>query len=172
MRSLAQNENTTRTSLTWISKEVNLKEELEKHNNHQGSCHILYHAWRHESKMNMHEVLAIIHDGMDTNKTTIPHLQVTTKTNSGIVLATFKPHWHGHSWPWRRCILVITQLTCGLKIWISLYHLWRGAFTIGKTSSKKFRENIWRIPIEWLFWNKWIIGQIHVRIYFLILWHS
>lgn len=60
----------------------NLKKELNKHDNHQDSCRNVYHAWHHESKVNPQEVLQIMHDEMDTNKTTIPCLLLATKANA------------------------------------------------------------------------------------------
>lgn len=75
--------NTTRTSLTWASEEVKrgtiLRRSWKKYNNYQGSCHNVYYAWRHESKIKLHEIWAIIHDGMVINKIIIHCLRVTTK---------------------------------------------------------------------------------------------
>lgn len=59
-------------SIEGSEKRENLKKELQKHNNDQGLWRNLYHAWCHGSKINRSKVLANIHDGMDTNKTTIP----------------------------------------------------------------------------------------------------
>lgn len=87
-------------SIKGSEERENLKRELRKHNNHQGSCRNLYHAWRHESKINPREVLAIIHDGMDTNKTAIPRLRVITKATAGLFqlpvsLTGMVTHGHG-----------------------------------------------------------------------------
>lgn len=75
------NANTARS--IWKSEErENLKKELKKYNNYQGLCCNLYYAWCHESKIKLCEILAIILDGMVTNKIVIICLQVTTKTTA------------------------------------------------------------------------------------------
>jgi hypothetical protein len=49
------------------------------HLNHQVACRRVYHSWREESKRNKGEILCIIHNKMDSNKTAIPRMRVTTK---------------------------------------------------------------------------------------------
>ena len=52
--------------------------------NHQASCRRLYASWREESKRNPQEILCIIHDKMDTSKTALPRMRVTTKATQGL----------------------------------------------------------------------------------------
>ena len=76
------------------------RENLKEMTNHQDLCCDLYHAWRHESKIEPRKVLAFIRDGMDTNKTTIPRLRVTTKTIVGLfqlIISLTSMVIHGHA---------------------------------------------------------------------------
>ena len=57
-------------SMKGSEERENLKKELKKHNSREDSWCNIYHAWRHESQINPCKVLKIIHDEMDTNKTT------------------------------------------------------------------------------------------------------
>lgn len=57
-------------SMKGSEERENLKKELKKHNSREDSWCNIYHAWRHESQINPCKVLKIIHNEMDTNKTT------------------------------------------------------------------------------------------------------
>ena len=50
--------------------------------NLQASCRHVYHTWREESKPQRGEILCIIHDKMDTARTAIPRMRVSTKLTS------------------------------------------------------------------------------------------
>ena len=63
---------------------VEFVKQREEHLAHQQSYHHLYGAWREESKHNPSDILCIIHDKMDTAKTTPPRMCVTTKATQGL----------------------------------------------------------------------------------------
>ena len=60
-----------------------MKQQIE-HLNNQASCHRLYASWCEESKRNPQEILCIIHDKMDTSKTALLRMHVTTKATQGL----------------------------------------------------------------------------------------
>jgi hypothetical protein len=71
------------------------------HLNHQATCRRVYHSWREESKRNKGEKLCIIYNKMDSNKTAIPRMQVTTKLTAAlgqlpINVIHMVTHGHGH----------------------------------------------------------------------------
>lgn len=119
--------------------------ELKKHNNHQSSCCNLYHAWRHESKINMRKVLSIIHDGLDANKTTILCLQATTKATARLYQLHVSLHQHGHGddayahhtidlWPKDSNFTISSLLRC-LRTW-------------GKPPMANFRKLFDELPLN------------------------
>ena len=63
---------------------VEFMKQQTRHLNHQASCRPLYASWREESKRNPQEILCIIHDKMDTSKTALPRMRVTTKATAGL----------------------------------------------------------------------------------------
>ena len=63
---------------------VSFVKQRNSHLNHHASCRRVYHSWREESKRNKAEIICIIHDKMDTAKTAIPRMQVTTKLTSAL----------------------------------------------------------------------------------------
>ena len=63
---------------------VEFTKQRTEHLNHQASCRRLYASWREESKRNPQEILCIIHDKMDTSKTALPRMRVTTKATQGL----------------------------------------------------------------------------------------
>ena len=66
---------------------------------HQASCRRIYHSWREKSKCNKGEILCIIHDKMDTAKTTIPCMHVTTKLTTSLgqfLVNVIRMVTHGH----------------------------------------------------------------------------
>ena len=63
---------------------VEFVKQRTEHLNHQASCRRIYASWREESKRNPQEILCIIHDKMDTKKTTLPRMHVTTKATQGL----------------------------------------------------------------------------------------
>ena len=87
--------------------------QQEQHLAHQQSCRRLYGAWREESKRNPSDILCIIHDKMDTAKTALPRMRVTTKATQGLGqlpmnVTGMVSHGHGdgayahyspHCWP-------------------------------------------------------------------------
>ena len=92
---------------------VEFVKQHEVHLAHQQSCRRLYGAWREESKRNPSDILCIIHDKMDTTKTALPQMHVTTKATQGVGqlpmnLTSMVSHGHGdgayahyspHYWP-------------------------------------------------------------------------
>jgi hypothetical protein len=58
---------------------VAFDKQRSMHLNHQAACRRIYHSWHEESKRNKGEIMCIIHDKMDSNKTVIPQMRVTTK---------------------------------------------------------------------------------------------
>ena len=58
--------------------------QREQHLAHQQSCRRLYGAWSEESKRNPSDILCIIHDKMDTAKTALLRMRVTTKATQGL----------------------------------------------------------------------------------------
>ena len=87
--------------------------QREQHLAHQQSCRRLYGAWREESKHNPSDILCIIHDKMDTAKTALPWMSVTTKATqrlgqlsmnvTGMVSHGHEDgayaHYSSHCWP-------------------------------------------------------------------------
>ena len=87
--------------------------QREQHLAHQQSCRRLYGAWREESKRNPSDILCIIHDKMDTAKTALLRMLVTTKATQGLGqlpmnVTGMVSHGHGdgayahyspHCWP-------------------------------------------------------------------------
>ena len=71
-------------SLKGSSEYVEFVKQRTEHLNHQASCRCIYASWREESKRNPQEVLCIIHDKMDTKKTALPRMRVTTKSTAGL----------------------------------------------------------------------------------------
>ena len=63
---------------------VEFVKQREEHLAHQQSCCRLYGAWREEPKHNPNDILCIIHDKMDTAKTALPRILVTTKATQGL----------------------------------------------------------------------------------------
>jgi hypothetical protein len=63
---------------------VTFMKQRTQHLNHQASCRRLYASWREESKRNPQDFLCIIHDKMDTAKTALPRMRVTTKATQGL----------------------------------------------------------------------------------------
>lgn len=63
---------------------VGFVKQRAAHLSHQSSCRRIYHSWREESKRNKAEILCIIHDKMDTAKTAIPRMRVTTKYTASL----------------------------------------------------------------------------------------
>ena len=63
---------------------VEFVKQQEQHLAHQQSCRRLYGAWREEAKRNPSDILCIIHDKMDTAKTALPQMHVTTKATQGL----------------------------------------------------------------------------------------
>ena len=63
---------------------VEFVKQWEEHLAHQQSCRRLYGAWLEESKSNPSDILCIIHDKMDTTKTALPRMRVTTKATQGL----------------------------------------------------------------------------------------
>jgi len=59
-------------------------EQQNEHLNHQASCRHLYALWREEPKRNPLEILCVIHNKMDTSKTALPRMRVTTKATQGL----------------------------------------------------------------------------------------
>ena len=105
--------------------------QREEHLAHQQSYRRLYGAWREESKHNPSDILCIIHDKMDTAKTALPRMHVTTKATQGLnqlpmnvigmvshghkdgAYAHYSPHcWPGDS---NATILLLARLFCCLK---------------------------------------------------------
>jgi hypothetical protein len=80
-------------SIKGSEEKENLK--LKKHNNYQGSSRNLCHAWRDKSTINLCEVLAIIHDGVDTDKQLFFYVG-GNKSHCETIPSTCKPHMHGH----------------------------------------------------------------------------
>ena len=83
------------------SEYVEFVKQQEKHLAHQQSCRCLYGAWQEESKCNPSEILYIIHDKMDTTKTVLPWMWVTTKATQGLNqlpmnVTSMVSHGHGH----------------------------------------------------------------------------
>jgi hypothetical protein len=73
---------------------------FDEHMAHHLSCQKLYYSWRTESDRSPLEVLCIIHDGMDSQKTTLPCLRVITKGSCGLgqlpmTLTSMLTHGHG-----------------------------------------------------------------------------
>ena len=73
---------------------------FDEHMAYQLSCQKLYHSWRIELDRSPLEVLCITHDGMDSQKTALPHMRVITKASSGLgqlpmTLAGMLTHGHG-----------------------------------------------------------------------------
>ena len=58
--------------------------QREEHLAHQQSCRRLYGASCEESKHNPSDILCIIHDKMDTAKTALPRMRITTKATQGL----------------------------------------------------------------------------------------
>ena len=66
-------------------KYVEFVKQREEHFAHQQSCRCLYGVWHEESKCNPSEILCIIHDKMDTEKTAqVPRMHITTKATQGL----------------------------------------------------------------------------------------
>ena len=59
-------------------------DDLQKHLQYQSGCRKLYHNWRNEAVVSPIEFICIIHDKMDTQKTTLPRMRVITKGTSGL----------------------------------------------------------------------------------------
>ena len=92
---------------------VEFMKQREEHLTHQQSCCHLYGAWREESKRNPSVILCIIHDKMDTTKTALPRMRITTKATQGLGqlpmnVTGMVSHGHGdgayahyspHCWP-------------------------------------------------------------------------
>ena len=95
------------------SEYVEFVKQRVEHLAHQQSCRRLYGAWREESKRNPSDILCIIHDKMDTAKTALPRMRVTTKATQGLGQLSMNvtgmvSHGHGdgayahyspHCWP-------------------------------------------------------------------------
>ena len=78
---------------------IEFMKQRTKHLNHQASCRQLYASWREESKKNPQEILCIIHDKMDTSKTALPRMRVTTKATQGLgqfPMSVTRMVAHGH----------------------------------------------------------------------------
>ena len=63
---------------------VEFVKQREEHFVHQQSCRRMYGACREESKRNPSDILCIIHDKMDTAKTALPQMRITTKATQGL----------------------------------------------------------------------------------------
>ena len=63
---------------------VEFVKQREEHFAHQQSCHRLYSASHEESKRNLGEILCVIHDKMDTAKSALPRMHITTKATQGL----------------------------------------------------------------------------------------
>ena len=82
------------------SEYVEFVKQRTEYLNHQASCWRIYASWHEESKKNPQEVLCIIHDKMDTKKTTLPKMRVTTKATAGlgqIPMSVTRMVAHGHA---------------------------------------------------------------------------
>ena len=78
---------------------IEFMKQRTEHLNHQASCCHLYASWREESKRNPQEILCIIHDKMDTSKTALPIMRVTTKATQRLgqfPLSVTRMAAHGH----------------------------------------------------------------------------
>ena len=92
---------------------VEFVKQREEHLAHQQSCSHLYGVWREESKRDPSDILCIIHDKMDTAKTALPRMRVTTNATQGLGQLSMNvtgmvSHGHGdgtyahyspHCWP-------------------------------------------------------------------------
>ena len=58
--------------------------QREEYLAHEQSCCHLHGAWHKESKRNPNDILCIIHDKMDTAKTALPRMRITTKATQGL----------------------------------------------------------------------------------------
>ena len=116
---------------------VEFVKQWEEHLTYQQSCRCMYGAWCEESKHNRSEILCIIHDKMDTAKTTLLQMRVTTKATQGLgqlpmnvigmvshghgdgAYAHYYPHcWQGDS----NATISLARLFCqleGSSIWES-----------------------------------------------------
>ena len=61
-----------------------LVNDLQKHLRYQSGCQKLYHSWCNERIISPTKFLCIIHDKMDTQKTTVLRMRVITKGTSGL----------------------------------------------------------------------------------------
>ena len=103
----------------------------EEHLAHQQSCRRLYGAWREESKHNPSDILCITHYKMDTAKTALPWMRVTTKATQGLGQLPMNvtgmvshghrdgayTHYSPHCWPRdsNATILSLARLFCRLE---------------------------------------------------------
>jgi hypothetical protein len=63
---------------------VEFMKQRTQHLNHQASCQRFYGSWKEKLKRNPQNFLCIIHDKMDTAKTALPRMRVTTKATQGL----------------------------------------------------------------------------------------
>ena len=61
-----------------------LIDDLQKHLQYQSGCQKLHHSWRNEAIVSLIEFLCIIHDKMDTQKTTLPRMRLFPKKLPGL----------------------------------------------------------------------------------------
>lgn len=79
-------------------------------------------------KTHLFEVLTIIHNCMDANKSSNPIPSCHYKCHCGIILITCKPHWYGHSWSWGWRICTLHYQLVARKNQITPFPPWRGAY--------------------------------------------
>lgn len=107
---------------------------------------------------------------MDINKITIPLLRVTTKP----IVELFELPISPLAWSLMVTTMAhmfIMQLTCGFKIYISLYHHRRGTFMHRKNLQCKISQS-YLMNHHWMIILENFNGANSFYVYFLFFWNS